>query len=163
MSSKVCSKCKQDKPLDQYHRLRGSTQSYCKECKKEVDQKRIKSGIKNLNQYLKDRCNHMCDHCGQKFDREVLEFHHPFGVVKTMGLESSRWRGLTGPKPEVVAEADQCLVLCANCHRIEHVRIKNEGSDTGHRDRRSETNEGLGDCNEGCSDQRGFDSEESNP
>lgn len=38
-----------------------------------------------------------------------------------------------------------------------------EGSSFRHRDQRTETNEGLGDCDEGCSDQRDFNFEEPNP
>ena len=162
MSSKVCCKCEQEKPVESFHKKFNKQQPYCIDCKKKIDLKRTKSGQKNLNQYLKDRCNHRCFHCHKQFVREVLEFHHPAGVVKTMDLDAAKWRGLTGPRTDVVAEADQCWVLCANCHRIEHVRIKNEGSDTGHRDGRAEANESVGSRDQGHSHQGSFNFEEPN-
>ena len=65
-----------------------------------------------------------CECCGEKFPRELLEFHHPPDVKKTMSLRMRAWRGVHGPKQETLDEADQCVILCSNCHRLEHVALK---------------------------------------
>jgi len=119
-----------------------------------------KTGNRNRGAYLWGKVKLKCTDCNRKYPQAVLDFHHPIGVIKTMALEYKAWRGIAGPKPEVVAEANQCLVLCANCHRLEHIRMKNEKSDIGHRDGRPETEEGLGSGDQGCGYQKSFDFEE---
>lgn len=119
------------------------------------------SGVMNLNKYLKERCEHTCEHCGKQYPREVLEFHHKEPFVKKFSPGVLYWRGAK-VEQKVLDEAAICMVLCANCHRLEHVRLKNEGSSTGHRDGRPEPEEDLGDSREGLGQQTSLNFEESN-
>jgi hypothetical protein len=82
------------------------------------------SGAYNREKYLMARTGMTCECCGETFPRELLEFHHPPDVKKTMSLRMRAWRGVHGPKQETLDEADQCVILCSNCHRLEHVALK---------------------------------------
>lgn len=58
-----------------------------------------------------------CADCGYNERPEALDFDHPPGVVKFRGV------GLMTMYSEerMLAEADLCEVVCANCHRIRTV------------------------------------------
>ena len=59
-----------------------------------------------------------CERCGYDKCNAALEFHHldptqkdPMGLRK-FGLQS------------LIKEIDKCILLCSNCHREEHVRLR---------------------------------------
>lgn len=57
-----------------------------------------------------------CERCRGSFDRRVFDFHHR---GEKSGNPSSL---LINASPEAIAaELSQCALLCANCHRLEHV------------------------------------------
>ena len=62
-----------------------------------------------------------CVACGLKYNGEngaVFEFHHTDPSTKEFGMGSE----LTNRAfAELKAEADKCVLLCANCHQIEHL------------------------------------------
>jgi hypothetical protein len=64
-----------------------------------------------------------CETCGYNKCVEALEFHHKDPTQKDFGIGAN-----THNKAWVViqAELDKCLMLCANCHREEHVRLRLE-------------------------------------
>ena len=59
-----------------------------------------------------------CMHCGYTPSRDieynVLEFHHVDPSSKSFNVSTSLSRSIESLK----LEADKCLLLCANCHRI---------------------------------------------
>lgn len=61
-----------------------------------------------------------CEHCKIVYHPAVLEFHHrdPGNKDFAIGGQSAckAWA-------KVKAELDKCDMLCANCHRLEHVRL----------------------------------------
>jgi len=62
-----------------------------------------------------------CTHCGFS-DPECLDFHHMNPAKKDFhvsAMMSLSWK-------RIYAEAEKCIVLCANCHRKEHARLKRE-------------------------------------
>ena len=68
-----------------------------------------------------------CSHCGRHFKRnpEVLDWHHPDPSNKKFNVSSIRgnsWKQFEVKKKEW----EKCIVLCANCHRKETKRIRNE-------------------------------------
>ena len=65
-----------------------------------------------------------CDVCKESFPRELLEFHHLVEEEKNFNIGVSRFRGIK-IRQEVLDEADKCAILCSNCHRLEHVALKN--------------------------------------
>ena len=65
-----------------------------------------------------------CDVCKESFPRELLEFHHLVEEEKNFSMHVSKFRGIK-IRQEVLDEADKCAILCSNCHRLEHVALKN--------------------------------------
>jgi hypothetical protein len=66
-----------------------------------------------------------CIRCGEN-DPECLDFHHPVPKGKSNGrrIEPPISRLVTRKKEFIIQEAKKCLVLCANCHRKEHARLR---------------------------------------
>lgn len=71
--------------------------------------------------------NNVCEICGLKRntidDLEIFDFHHKDKSNKSFELsdniESKNW-------DIVKQELDKCIMLCANCHRKQHLYIRNE-------------------------------------
>ena len=61
-----------------------------------------------------------CENCGYDKYRGALEFHHKDPTQKDpKGLRKTNLKAL-------FAEVDKCMLLCANCHREEHGRLRME-------------------------------------
>jgi hypothetical protein len=63
------------------------------------------------------RHHHDCRRCGEAEPRR-LQFHHPDPDEKIDGV--GRMIADSAPETDVIAEVERCVLLCANCHRIEH-------------------------------------------
>ncbi len=57
-----------------------------------------------------------CHSCGKTFHPSVYEFHHK--DPSTKDRDPSKMMSLSHEKLQ--KELDKCVLLCANCHRIEH-------------------------------------------
>lgn len=57
-----------------------------------------------------------CTHCQQSFPSIVYDFHHVNPSEKDFIL-SEHWGD---SRDKIWNELDKCILLCANCHRIEH-------------------------------------------
>ena len=51
---------------------------------------------------------------------DALDFHHIDASKKSFGLSA---RGVTRAWDKVKAEADKCVLVCANCHRELHAGV----------------------------------------
>lgn len=61
-----------------------------------------------------------CEYCGYNKYIGALEFHHKDPTQKDpTGLRAYKISRL-------YAEVDKCILLCANCHREEHARLRME-------------------------------------
>lgn len=108
---KTCSNCNTEKSETDFYRKNATRlQSYCKSC---------------FNEYCKDRWTQRkldaiermggaCNHCGFNGHHSALHFHHVHG--KDMEWNKMRLVSLQ----RMNAELDKCILLCANCHAIEH-------------------------------------------
>lgn len=127
---KICNKCKQEQPLDNFNKKRNGLQPYCKPCDRLASRARYKnnkdSHIKNVRQrnlkvikknhdyileYLK---THACVDCGNS-DIRVLEFDH-IGDDKEYNI--ANMIGGAYSLSSIDKEIAKCEVRCANCHRI---------------------------------------------
>lgn len=61
-----------------------------------------------------------CIRCGYDRCPAVLQFHHRDPATKSFGIAA---KGMTRKWEVLVAEAEKCDLLCANCHYEEHYTI----------------------------------------
>ncbi len=57
-----------------------------------------------------------CFKCGYNKCEAALDFHHVLPDMKSFVMSMSMTRSMD----VLMAEADKCVLLCANCHREEH-------------------------------------------
>jgi len=132
---KVCSTCKKNKLLSEYHTNKGTPKSYCKECAKKYrksyyDKNReyaiqyaMKSSTKKKQllrnyvfEYLK---THPCVDCNED-DPIVLEFDHIDPKVKINNISQLVLNKVALCRLQT--EIDKCEVRCCNCHRRKTAR-----------------------------------------
>ena len=87
----------------------------CKEC--DAKRKRDKRNLIKYKAiiYLGGKC----EHCGIKAfptNTAIFDFHHLDPSSKDFTFGNIRYYTLSSIQPEL----DKCIVLCANCHRLEH-------------------------------------------
>jgi hypothetical protein len=76
---------------------------------------RMKSMAEKYTFYTQYKNKSVCSKCGFN-DSRILEFHHINGEKKfSISL------GLFKPLKELKEEIEKCIVLCPNCHRLEHL------------------------------------------
>lgn len=94
------------------HVLQTNGSYKCKECRKDaVIDIRRRNKIK-LVEYKGGKC----ERCGYDKCIDALEFHHLNPDEKDFGVSCGDTRSLEKLK----AEADKCIMVCANCHREIH-------------------------------------------
>lgn len=79
-----------------------------------LEKQRIKKRDKKL--WAIEHLGGCCQSCGGKFHPSVYEFHHI--NPETKDRDPSKMMQLSHEKLQ--KELDKCVLLCANCHRIEH-------------------------------------------
>jgi len=116
MDIKNCNICLHDKVVSAFHRNKNE----CKKCKSKKDAKRRAKTTLALFEYKGGRC----EHCWVRniAHLEIYEYHHKDPEAKLMNVGANIFVG----KTTLYEEADKCLLLCANCHKIEHARINTE-------------------------------------
>ena len=61
-----------------------------------------------------------CTICGYNAHPAALDFHHTNPQEKEVTWDKLRLRSWD----KIIIELDKCVLLCANCHRIEHSKSK---------------------------------------
>lgn len=127
METKICSKCNQELPIDNFYwrnKAKGIRRADCKNChNKYVKEKNQEK--KDEIQEIKSKCK--CEKCGDSRGY-VLDFHHidPKTKIDTIARLTSSNRN----KEIVQKEIEKCIVLCSNCHREYHyLQKRNEDLD----------------------------------
>lgn len=64
-----------------------------------------------------------CKKCGYNKCIDSLEFHHIDSTQKDFGISK---QGITRSWETLKKELQKCILLCANCHREEHAKLKNK-------------------------------------
>jgi hypothetical protein len=131
MSSKTCTKCESNKPLELFpfkNKRKGTLSSWCKECfssnyretkdrpsrVKSTKDSGLRSKLRNSEYLWNYLLEHPCEACGES-DPRVLEFDHLDRSTKSFNIQGNgcHTRSLDSLKTEI----EKCRVLCANCHR----------------------------------------------
>lgn len=84
--------------------------------------KGLKKRIKNRYEFI-EKLKIKCEICGE--DRKCcLDFHHKDPSTKSYSVVHMAHNSFK--LEDILAEVAKCSILCANCHRVEHARIKEE-------------------------------------
>lgn len=101
------------------HFIRGPGKGYrCSKCSGDAVARRRRK----LKQLAVDHLGGECSSCGYRKCIEALEFHHTDPSNKDFGISNS---GATRSFEKIKLELAGCILLCANCHREEHYRLRN--------------------------------------
>lgn len=134
METKICIKCKKEKPYAEFSKNKSKKdgyQSVCKECmafynkmhyinNKEIYIMNSKKQTQVCKEYIKSiKENLQCARCGEK-RFWVLDFHHINSNEKENDIATLVHNGSI---KKLKLELEKCTVLCANCHRDEHYRL----------------------------------------
>jgi hypothetical protein len=124
---KHCGRCRKNLPLTSYARYGTGYQSYCRTCQKEYDAAWYRSNKARRRAKVRtDRKAHVawlnslkegipCTDCGETFPPYVMEWDHLPEAVKTLVLSDARRAAFS--KERILAELENCELVCANCHR----------------------------------------------
>jgi hypothetical protein len=119
MRMKTCNKCNEEKELAEfYSKTKNSVQAYCKKCFNKYCMERWIQKKKDAIEYLGGSCKN----CGYKKFYGALEFHHKDPNEKDFDWNKLRLRRIESIKKEL----DKCDLLCSNCHREEHNKIRQQ-------------------------------------
>lgn len=116
MKTKICSKCNDEKPLKSFYKKSPTQhQAYCKDCFNEYCIKRWIQKKINAILYLGSKCKH-CDNSYPEKPYVIFDFHHINPDQKDFNWDQLKLH----PEKIIFKELDKCILLCSNCHRIEH-------------------------------------------
>lgn len=135
METKICSKCKIEKPRDEFlwkNKSKNLKHSVCSECYKEVRKKSYDANSEYYKNKSKNRRkNHSikyeeykktlsCIVCSES-ESVCLDFHHldSSGKEYSVGTKKYSTQSFETTKKEI----EKCVVLCSNCHRKLHYGI----------------------------------------
>lgn len=113
---KKCSNCKKEKNIEKdfYHtNSKGKKgQSFCKTCFSRYCSNRWKQRKLDMIEYK----GGICVHCKLQVHWAAFDFHHLNKKTKEYSWNKMRLMNIDKCKKEL----DKCILLCSNCHRIEH-------------------------------------------
>jgi hypothetical protein len=122
-----CGRCELELPTSAFARYGETFQSYCRSCQKEYDEAWYRANKRRRREKVRaDRRAHVvwmdslkegkpCADCGQTYPAYVMEWDHLPGAAKTMVLSDARRAAHS--KERILAELQNCELVCANCHR----------------------------------------------
>lgn len=104
-----------------------SRSSTCKKCNTKIakqykidnrERENVLASERRRNKKLKAiaRLGGKCSHCNSIFHPAVYDFHHVDPTTKEIGTGQL----MNATEERLNKELDKCILLCANCHRIEH-------------------------------------------
>ena len=126
---KKCSGCKILKEFDDFYinkaNMKTGLSAWCKSCSKEHKkihyknnkEKYIENGLEGKKWFMDYKKTIECVRCGFNHPA-ALDFHHIDPNIKLFQISSINKNKIN--KNKIFNEIDKCIVLCSNCHRIEH-------------------------------------------
>ena len=93
--------------------------------------KKYKELIIKVNKWLNNKkLRKGCQHCGYRKHAIALVFHHTDPSKKEGEINKMKKNTLNRFK-KIVLETWKCIVLCANCHNVEHQRLRDNKKNNG--------------------------------
>jgi hypothetical protein len=116
---RTCPKCNASKALIEFYNRRSKpgTSVYCKLCTNAQTVIRQR----DLKVLAVEYKGGKCSNCTYNKYIGALEFHHLDPAQKDLTLSNHKCASFDTIKPEL----DKCILLCSNCHREEHYRLRN--------------------------------------
>lgn len=109
---KRCTKCGQEKPIEEFYNNGNRKQSVCKDCYKEKIRNTYSEKVEKINTYKE---NIGCQKCGEK-RVHLLDFHHNDRTQKDFTISDKSRMCFEN----LMKEIQKCSILCSNCHRDFH-------------------------------------------
>lgn len=97
------------------------TRKYCYECSPVTNNPTFKA--RAMKTKVIEMKGGKCERCGYDTCTDALELHHIDPSTKDFKLSNS---GALPSFDKYLKEAEKCILLCANCHREEHWRWRQE-------------------------------------
>lgn len=128
--TKVCTRCRLTKPLDDFARKRADREwrhSWCKVCQKSYKDSHYASNkpsyfalAKKHRERLRDLVRSVkeskpCADCGRRYPHYVMDFDHRDPTTKKFNIGHLS-RDVAGEKA-ILDEIAKCDLVCSNCHR----------------------------------------------
>lgn len=113
---KQCEICGKDFIIEGFGQ---ATRKYCLECSPATNNPTQR--LKAMKKKVVELKGGKCIRCGYDKCIDALEFHHVDPSTKDFKMAN------TGAAPsfeKYLEEANKCILLCANCHREEHWRLR---------------------------------------
>ena len=133
MDLKYCPKCKRTLPKAFFNKKRKGLQYCCRDCNKACLKKHYKENTQHYIFKTKKRKSDTrawinsyksklkCARCGEN-TFACLDFHHTNPETKEVSIARVWKMGWSTKRIE--KEIEKCIVLCANCHRKEHYKLR---------------------------------------
>lgn len=130
-----CTICKQEKDESEFYNRKDTKTKKTGQCKVCINIRNADWEKRNPH-YQRDYCNKRrninklniieqlggkCAHCGLIDSHVVYDLHH----IDPESKEYSLGTILDHSQRKIQYELDKCILLCANCHRKEHERLRN--------------------------------------
>ena len=127
VESKVCTKCKETKPLSNFWKQTKASDglnTWCKSC--------VSIGMRNHARKRKkeaiEQLGGKCHKCSGVFHQACYDFHHKDPTEKEGGI-AKLLQSYALDHPKVQQELEKCILLCSNCHRELHATLFEENID----------------------------------
>lgn len=119
---KTCTKCKETKPLSEFHNDKRNPDGYhswCKDCIREKQRLYGRAKYRENRARVIKMFDDKCLDCDEQFPPNLYDIHHlePSSKKYNIGfLMGKKW------STRMDIELAKCIMLCPTCHRARHPR-----------------------------------------
>lgn len=112
---KVCTRCKENKPLNAFYKRKDRKNMHSSECKL-CFKERMSHRHQQHKDILVEEFGGKCTKCGYNKCTRILQFHHTDSSTKDFGISKK----LSSNLSVLRKEAQKCILLCPTCHAEKH-------------------------------------------
>ena len=118
MLMQKCSKCKIEKPINDFYSQKDHKRGIMCLCKNCFNSLCVKRWIERKKKYVR-LIGGKCEYCGIELTESnysIFDFHH----IDSNSKEYTWTKLKLFSDSRILKELSKCKLLCANCHRLEH-------------------------------------------